>query len=552
MSSEAARAWLVALSGPSLKPIEIAGTPGGVTVGRHEACDVRLPAEADKVSRQHFRVIHSANGWRVCDLNSRWGTFLNGNKLAGLREVPLAEGDLLRVVPWTFHFTVHGVRRGETVTTEDSTTTLVRPISPDAARTLASEMLTLLLESAAAIHDAGNEAGLAEALMDAAVRGTGLPNAAVLRPLDAGGRLEIIASRQSIRGDSAPAFSRSLIAAASQGEVVELNSFSKQDVGQSIVQLGITSALCVPLMLGSVEAGEAGRVVAAYLYLDRRGGIPRPLPSGAAPFCQALGRLAGLALANLKRLEVEKRQAALELDLSAAAAAQKWIMPTSETQAGPLFVFGLSRAGAYVGGDFFDVIPVGENRVAVALGDVAGHGVAASVLMTAAQGFLHASLRQQKDLTQVVKDLNAFICARQKDARFMTLWVGIFDANLQQVQYVNAGHGFAMIALPKGQFQMLDGGDDLPIGLDRNAKFLPIVESLPEAGRVIIVSDGIIEQVGVPAAGAPREQFGLERIKSAVAAAPGGEAIQAIFDAVVRHAQSASLSDDATAVLVRW
>jgi serine phosphatase RsbU (regulator of sigma subunit) len=554
MSSKAARAWLVALSGPPLKPIEIAGTPGGVMVGRHEACDVRLPAEADKVSRQHFRLVHGASGWRICDLNSRWGTFLNGNKLIGLREMPLAEGDLLRVVPWTFHFTLHGVRRRGLVSTDDSTThaTLVRSLAPEAGRSLATEMLTLLLESAAAIHDANNEAGLAEALMSAAIGGTGLPNAAVLRPLDAGGQLEVIASRPPVNGDSAPAFSRSLIAAASNGEVVELNSGGSQDVAQSIVQMNISSALCVPLMLGSMEAGESGRVVAAYLYLDRRGGIPRPIPSGAAAFCLALGRLAGLALANLKRLEVEKRQAALEHELSAAAAAQKWIMPKCETHVGPLSVIGQSRAGAYVGGDFFDVIPLGEDRVAVALGDVAGHGVAASVLMTAAQGFLHASLRQQSDLTRAVTELNSFICPRQPDARFMTLWVGIFDAAVHQVQYINAGHGFAMIALPDGQFRMLDGGDDLPIGLDQNAKFSPIIELLPPGARAVIVSDGIIEQPGVQSPEAPRDEFGLKRVQAAVAATPGSEAIQAIFDAVVHHAQSTSLSDDATAVIVRW
>ncbi len=80
----------------------------------------------------------------------------------------------------------------------------------------------------------------------------------------------MIAARQGMSGsDAAPGFSRSLIAAASQGSVAELSGGSGFDISQSIVQMGISSAICVPLMLGGA--------VAAYLYLDSRRG------SAAAP-----------------------------------------------------------------------------------------------------------------------------------------------------------------------------------------------------------------------------------------------------------------------------
>ena len=540
MKTDDTRGWLVPLSGPAIAPLEVTG--GGATLGRGDGATLRLPADAEQVSRQHARVVHDAAGWRLADLGSRWGTFHNGVKLTPHREVALGEGDLVRLVPWTFHFTTRGVPHRGVVAEDDFAAhrTMVRSHAPTDARPLAEDGLSLLLESAAAIHAAGTEAAVAEAVIDAAVRGTGLTTAAVLRPLDAAGRVDVIAGR----GVTAQTpFSRSLIAAASAGVVAELTvggGMGNVDVAVSVVAMGIRSALCVPLMLGTT--------VAAYLYLDSRGGgSPR---TGAAPFCLALGRMAGLALANLKRVEVEKRQAALEVDLSAAAVAQRWILPPRTTTANGFTIVGESRPGEYVGGDFFDVIPLPDGRVAIALGDVAGHGVAASVLMTAAQGFLHAALQHGRPVAEAVTDLNAFLEPRRPPNSFLTLWVGIFDAAGRQVTYVNGGHGYAAVLDPGGTTIMLDGGQDCPLGFIEGAVYEAIVAPLPAGARAVVMSDGVVEQF---CPGANRQQFGLAGVLGVVKGVTDGrDAVAAVFAAVVDHAGSCKLQDDATAVLVSW
>ena len=94
----------------------------------------------------------------------------------------------------------------------------------------------------------------------------------------------------------------------------------------------------------------------------------------------------------LEVTRIERRQARFESELAAAAVAQRWILPKRLSTACGFCVTGESRPGAYVGGDFFDVIPLSDTKLAVALGDVTGHGIAASVLMTAAQGSDPASL----------------------------------------------------------------------------------------------------------------------------------------------------------------
>src|SRR5206468_6271990 len=115
-------------------------------------------------------------------------------KLSPQSELPLGEGDLLRINPWTFAVGTSPRRRG-LMTADDAGQTMVRTIAGAAHHAIHEDMLALLLESAAAIHDAPDEVQLAERLIDAAVRGSGLPNAAVLRPVDTSGRVEILASR---------------------------------------------------------------------------------------------------------------------------------------------------------------------------------------------------------------------------------------------------------------------------------------------------------------------------------------------------------------------
>lgn len=551
-------AWLVPLAGPPIEPLELPCTPGGVTLGRHEACDVRLPADADTVSRQHARLSCHAGEWRLADLRSRWGTYLNGVKVEpGGPEMPLSEGDLLRITPWTFSFSMQGaVRRGlRTADDADQLQTMVRAVGDEAAQPLAEDMLTLLLESAAAVHAAADERALAELVLDAATRGTGLPNAALLRPLDAAGTVDVVAVRREADQEGSAIFSRSLLAAASTGTVAELSGVRDgENISSSIVQMKIETALCVPLMLG--------QTVAAYLYLDSRSGgrgggdTQRRLRPNAAAFCTALGRMASLALSNLKRIDIERRQAMIESELSAAAAAQRWILPKRQSILSGFTVTGESRPGAYVGGDFFDLIVLSDTKLAVALGDVTGHGIAASVLMTAAQGFLHAALQEHADAARAVTDLNRFINPRRSDDKFVTAWVAVFDSAARTISYVDAGHGYALMLNPDGTTDSLDEGDGLPIGIVADAEYMSVTRPLDPGGRALVISDGLVEQYGMvhhADDSTTKEQFDIDGIQRVIAAAlREGDLVTALFDAVVNHAGTSTLQDDATAVLVTW
>jgi serine phosphatase RsbU (regulator of sigma subunit) len=521
----------------------------GMTIGRQENCDVRLPNDA--VSRTHAKLRCERGQWRLADLGSRWGTFLNGCRISPAADIPLQAGDLIRISPWTFNFSaqVASRRTVHTVNDVEQMHTLVRSITPRPGGAMADDLLALLLEAAAMLHASTDETALADALLDAACRGSGLPNAAVVRPINDAGEIEVIASRP--RGTGNLTCSRSLLAAAASGEVAEFSPHHGGDGSQSIIQMSVDAALCVPLMLGPT--------VGAYLYLDTRGGggesvLPRNWHA-AVSFCLALGRIAGLALSSLKRIDMERRAAFIEMELRAAAEAQRWIFPRREVAAGPFRCFGESRPGRYVGGDFFDIIPLADGRIVLALGDVAGKGIPASILMTAAQGFLNAALLEGGDVESAVSHLNRFIAPRKPDDRFLTLWLGVLDTSERCLTYIDAGHGYAFLLTPDGVSETLNSGDNLPVGVSDSFNYKAATTSLPATGQLLVVSDGIIEQ---PAAGDDKAgtgpEFGIAGIRNLARNLAGSlDPINNLFAAVIHHnGNSATLADDSTALIARW
>lgn len=550
MADPAPAAFLVPVAGPPLSKLILRPGKQGMVLGRHQTCTLKLPSEMEAVSRFHAEFRHDGDRWRLTDLASGWGTFLNGVKLTAHVQTPLADGDLIRITPWIFSFGTADTQRGLTPQ-DDKHSSTVRAVTHAQLPPQRDDLLGLFLEASAAIHSAESEAQLAERMMDVALRGTGLSHAVFLRPLDSDGRVEVIAQRPVPTGGKPASFSRSLLAAAARGQVAELSA-GGGDISQSVVQMNVAAAICAPLMLGGAPA--------AFLYLDSRSDRPnrvasQPLRPHAGALAAALGRLGSLALANLKRIEIERRQMWMDGELRAAAAAQQWIFPSRATTIGPYSCIGECRAGQSIGGDFFDVIDLGNGRLAVALGDVSGKGIPASVLMTATQGFLHATLRASGSPGQAVTALNRYVGPRRPEDRFVTMWVGLFDPAAGELRYVDAGHGYSVMLDADEKFTPLDSGGGPPVGVSDDFEYHTEVIALPHRGKVMTVSDGIVEQFGdvVQADGSTaRQKFEMDGVRVALRGTDATDDVARVFSAVRRHAGTDQLADDATALAVSW
>ncbi|HRQ76333.1 MAG TPA: SpoIIE family protein phosphatase [Phycisphaerales bacterium] len=539
---------LKSISGPESKSLPMI-PPGPLTIGRRTTHNLFLP---DPASRDHAVLTceraEAGYRWFITDTNSKHGTRLNGQSLPPGTRFPLRAGDLIEIVPWTFQVTDPAAARTDTsmVNTLDDFSSAASSIGPisSAIPSAAHQQLGLVLKCAKRIHEANDEDTLAEAILDALVTGTGFENAAVLRPMDSDGRVSILRHRGAIMRGNSARMSRSLIESASRGHPVRLSADQSQaNQGMSIMELRIDEALCVPLVLGGTVAG--------FLYMDnrRQDGLSKPIANDAAEFALGIGQIAAMALANLKRLDLERRYASVEAEVKAAAEAQRWVLPPRTGRVGSVNYIGESRPGRTVSGDFFDIIPLRDSRLAVTLGDVSGKGIAASILMTTAQGFLRAALNEHGDPARAVMDLNEFLEPRCRSSNFITLWIGVIDPAQGQVTYVDAGHGYSLLLTRGGGHARLNEAGGVPVGIQVHEPYLAATAPMAAHDRLLVVSDGVIEQTGSGVESGWEQQFGIDGVLEAMAEMQGDD-VQVLFEALVRHAGTNALADDATAVLL--
>lgn len=530
------------ISGPPLQsPIEI--TTEHAILGRAVDCSVVLPHET--VSRRHAALARHGKLWFLDDLASRHGTALNGVPLQPSKPAGLEHDDTITIGPWSFRVDLG-------LTTRPIGATLITPAEPMRAgaprvervpeRELAwsaQQRLDLLINASAALYAAADEAQLRQSALAAACAGSGYPRAAWLKPNSTDDTVELLASKLPTAEDATHiAFSQSLIKEAAKGQTARLTEQStRTDYAQSIADLGIHSALCVPISVGSA--------VVALLYLDARG-QESPVSNHAAGFCQALSQICSLALASLRREELERRQQRLDGDLAAAREAQQFIMPPAQGRHSSLDYAMRATPGRAVAGDLFDLIPLDADRLAVVIGDVAGKSLGAGILMATTQAYLHAMLTRYQDPARALITLNQYLVGRMPPDRFITMWVGIIDARTGSVVFVDAGHGhFLLVRNQSGRAPLVERirtVTGIPVAIDESYQYANEHLHLAPGDRLVLYSDGISEQRS-PAG----EEFGLDRVRTLLVASTSPAAdVDALFNGVQAFAQTATWDDDAT------
>jgi len=166
--------------------------------GRRSGSDIALVGD-QRVSRDHALLRCIRGRWFLSDLGSRHGTRLNGVALQPNAQAPLKPRDLIEIHPWTFQVTdptteaSAGDRVGTLNDTDRGERASVSVV--DQAAGLGTWQVSLLLDCAQRLQSAGDEQALAEVVLEAATRGTGLTNAALLRPTSDWSQIGLVASR---------------------------------------------------------------------------------------------------------------------------------------------------------------------------------------------------------------------------------------------------------------------------------------------------------------------------------------------------------------------
>ena len=153
-------------------------------------------------------------------------------------------------------------------------------------------------------------------------------------------------------------------------------------------------------------------------------------------------------------------------------------------------ITGIHRPCYEVGGDYFDVCPLSDGRIAVLVADVAGKGLGVALLTTMLQGAL-SGMTLGVEPVKVFKHLNKFLCDRAAIGRYATMFFGLLDPD-GSLEFVRAGHPSPLL-LRRGQVSKLYSSGSFPIGLIDIATFTSARIQLESGDTLLLYTDGVTE-----------------------------------------------------------
>lgn len=251
---------------------------------------------------------------------------------------------------------------------------------------------------------------------------------------------------------------------------------------------------------------------------------------------------------NARLYEQEKELQRIEKELEMAREMQKALLPKEAPICPGFQITGLSVPAHQVGGDYFDFIRIDDDRVGIALGDVAGKGIPAALLMANLQAILRGEARMGKPPVETIARVNHVLYLNTEPRQFATLFYGVLNVSDREFEYVNAGHNYPLLITPDGHCERLKTGG-LLLGMMPEYPYESASVVLEPGHLLLIYSDGVNECVNIK-----DEQFSEARIASLLAENrnfSAQELCDRILEEVERHAEGQPQTDDITMVVVK-
>ena len=274
------------------------------------------------------------------------------------------------------------------------------------------------------------------------------------------------------------------------------------DVSQSIVDFRIRSIMCAPLINND---DEAIGVIQLDTIKNRVAFDEKDLEVLVAVAMQAS---LGIQKLNLVDEAVENRRIADDLKL--AHEVQQAFLPQKRPNFADFSFYSFYRATNQVGGDYFDYIPIDENRMAIIVADVVGHGIAAALLMAKVAAEVRSALAATRSVEDAIHHINENLSGLNVD-RFATVLLGILDAEASSFTYVNAGHIPPVIRDCTGEVRLLEGNSGMPIGIMDDTRYEANCYEIQGGETITLFTDGINESMNEAG-----EMLGLQNLLEAI------------------------------------
>lgn len=234
-----------------------------------------------------------------------------------------------------------------------------------------------------------------------------------------------------------------------------------------------------------------------------------------------------------------------EADFAQARAIQQTLLPREMPRVAKLDLSGIWHPARTMGGDYYDLFKLGENELAVCIGDVAGKGMPAALLMSGLQAAVRASASNSpRDLCERVRRV---VVSSLSGGRFVTFFYATVDTAAMRLRWCNAGHNAPILARADGSIVRLAEGGPAISRLFRNTPYEEREIALQPGDRLVLFTDGVSE-----ATDASGELFGEQRIEELVTAArnlDAHELQQTIVNASTAFS-GGEIEDDVTLVVV--
>ncbi len=268
-----------------------------------------------------------------------------------------------------------------------------------------------------------------------------------------------------------------------------------------------------------------------------------------AVYLASLAALTSIALTNAWLFEREKERERLESELGLARDIQQSLLPQGFPEIDGVEFAAVSRPSEWVGGDYYDIISLGDDSVLVCIADVVGKGIAAALTMSNMQAALRALVGILRgghlSLLNVVKELNRLMCESTAPDRFITAVIGVLDVNRRKFECVVCGHPNPAIGLEDEQIIHIES-TGIPLGIVPTFPYESKSYSLPKGALLLFYTDGLSEaKYGQSMVGSQ----GIEEVLRHPAMREGdlGEALRQLVES-----PRITVEDDITVLAIRF
>ena len=257
-------------------------------------------------------------------------------------------------------------------------------------------------------------------------------------------------------------------------------------------------------------------------------------------------------MTDLTHVTAEKER--IETELSLAAKIQQSML----IEAFPVFpdrnefdLYARMEPAKEVGGDFYDMILIDDDHLAIEIADVSGKGVPAALFMMASKILILEKVKSGLTPAEVLEQVNNTICANNEQEMFVTVWLGILEISTGKLTAANAGHEYPILIRKDGTAELIQDKHGFVIGGMEGMKYTDYDVMLDHGDSIFVYTDGVTE-----ATSASKELFGLDRTLLAAGSCGKNpqpvEVLQKVHKDIGEFVEDAEQFDDLTMLCMKY